>query len=131
VAADAVTSLFFGGDTNSLDLQPFIHVEALFAIQTLHELSRGFAIRSSDAAGIDFYRIRRQREHRRQAFSRLSEEEKAAAWKSRFAWLTSELTRLVQHGQPVEILPRTFPDRLNHPSLAGGVLLSLRRCHCS
>jgi hypothetical protein len=49
--------------------------------------------------------MRRQREHRREAFSRLSEEEKAAAWKSRCAWLNSELPRLVQHGQRVDSCP--------------------------
>jgi hypothetical protein len=47
---------FVGGDPKSLDLQPFIHVEALLAVQPLHEISRGLANRSSDAAGIDFYR---------------------------------------------------------------------------
>jgi hypothetical protein len=67
--------------------------------------------------------MRRQREHRRQAFSRLSEEEKAAAWKSRCAWLNSELPRLVQHGQRVDHCPRVFPRRANGPSLAGSVLL--------
>ena len=36
--------LLCGGDSNSLDLQPFIHVEALLAIQTLHELSCGLPI---------------------------------------------------------------------------------------
>jgi hypothetical protein len=49
--------------------------------------------------------MRRQREHRREAFSRLSEEEKAGAWKSRCAWLHSELPRLVQHGQRVDCCP--------------------------
>jgi hypothetical protein len=49
--------------------------------------------------------MRRQKEHRREAFSRLSEEEKAAAWKSRSAWLTSELPRLVLHGQRVDYCP--------------------------
>lgn len=49
--------------------------------------------------------MRRQREHRRGAFSRLSEEEKAAAWKSRCAWLNSELPRLVRHGQRVDSCP--------------------------
>jgi hypothetical protein len=49
--------------------------------------------------------MRRQREHRREAFARLSESEKAAAWKSRAAWLNSELPRLVQHGQRVDSCP--------------------------
>jgi hypothetical protein len=49
--------------------------------------------------------MRRQREHRREAFSRLSEEEKAAAWQSRCAWFNSELPRLVQHGQRVDSCP--------------------------
>jgi hypothetical protein len=49
--------------------------------------------------------MRRQREHRREAFSRLSEEDKAAAWKSRCAWLTSELPRLVLHGQRIDCCP--------------------------
>jgi hypothetical protein len=49
--------------------------------------------------------MRRQREHRREAFSRLSEEEKAAAWESRCDWLTSELPRLARHGQRVELCP--------------------------
>jgi hypothetical protein len=35
--------------------------------------------------------LHKQREHRREAFSRLSEEEKAAAWESPCDWLTSEL----------------------------------------
>lgn len=49
---------YFGlirGDSNSFDLQPFVHIEALLAIQTLYEFSRGLANCSSDAAGIDFY----------------------------------------------------------------------------
>jgi len=45
--------------------------------------------------------LRRQREHRREVFSRLTEEEKAAAWKLRCDWLHSELPRLVRHGQRV------------------------------
>jgi hypothetical protein len=49
--------------------------------------------------------MRRQREHRREAFSRLSEEVKAAAWESRCDWLTSELPRLARHGQRVELCP--------------------------
>jgi hypothetical protein len=49
--------------------------------------------------------MRRQREHRREAFSRLSEEEKAAALKSRCQWLTSELPRLVRSGQRIECCP--------------------------
>ena len=47
----------------------------------------------------------RQREHREAAFSKLSDGEKAAAWKSRCAWLNSELPRLVRHGQRIECCP--------------------------
>jgi hypothetical protein len=43
-------------DANCLDAQTLIHVEALLAVQTLHKFSRSLANRSSDAAGIDFYR---------------------------------------------------------------------------
>ena len=43
-------------DSKGLDLQPFVHVEALLAIETLHKVSRSLTNRSSDAAGIDFYR---------------------------------------------------------------------------
>jgi hypothetical protein len=53
--------------------------------------------------------MRRQHEHRRRAFSKLSEGEKSAAWKSRCAWLNSELTRLVQHGQRVDSCPVCSP----------------------
>jgi len=49
--------------------------------------------------------MRRQREHREAAFSKLSDGEKAAAWKSRCQWLNSELPRLVQHGQRVDSCP--------------------------
>jgi hypothetical protein len=49
--------------------------------------------------------MRKQSEHRREAFSKLSEEEKSAAWKSRSEWLTSELPRLVRYGQQVERCP--------------------------
>ena len=48
--------LFAGGDPKSLDLQPFIHVEALLAIQTLDELACHFADGTRDGASIDFYR---------------------------------------------------------------------------
>jgi hypothetical protein len=49
--------------------------------------------------------IHKKREHRREAFSRLSEEEKAEAWESRCDWLTSELARLVRYGQGVDLFP--------------------------
>ena len=49
--------------------------------------------------------MHRQREQRRTAFSKLSEEEKVVAWKARCNWLRSELPRLVQHGQRVESCP--------------------------
>ena len=45
-----------GGDPNCLNLQPLVRVESLLTIQALHKFSRGLANRSSDAAGIDFYR---------------------------------------------------------------------------
>ena len=47
----------------------------------------------------------RQRRHEREAFARLSEEEKAAAWRGRAAWLRSELPRLVKFGQKVDACP--------------------------
>ena len=47
----------------------------------------------------------RQRRHEREAFARLSEEEKAAAWGNRAAWLKSELPRLVKFGQKVDACP--------------------------
>jgi hypothetical protein len=49
--------------------------------------------------------MRRKRQEERRAFAQLSEEEKAAAWKSRCQWLNSELSRLVQHGQRVDSCP--------------------------
>jgi hypothetical protein len=49
--------------------------------------------------------MRRKRQEERRAFAQLSEEEKAAAWKSRCQWLNSELPRLVQHGQRVDHCP--------------------------
>ena len=45
-----------GGDTDGLDAQALVRIESLLAIQTLHKVSGSFANRSSDAAGIDFYR---------------------------------------------------------------------------
>jgi hypothetical protein len=47
----------------------------------------------------------KQREHRREVFSRLSEGEKSAAWKSRCEWLHSEFPRLVRYGQRIECCP--------------------------
>jgi hypothetical protein len=47
---------FFRGDPNGLDLQSFVRVEALFAIQTLDKLACSFADGSSNVAGIDFDR---------------------------------------------------------------------------
>jgi hypothetical protein len=49
--------------------------------------------------------MRRKRAAERQAFARLTEEEKAAAWESRRKWLLGELPRLVQHGQRVDACP--------------------------
>jgi hypothetical protein len=47
----------------------------------------------------------RKRAGEREAFSRLSEEEKIAAWWRRAAWLKSELPRLVKFGQRVDQCP--------------------------
>lgn len=49
--------------------------------------------------------LHRQRQHQREAFSRLTEEEKAGAWKSRCDWLHLELPRLVRYGQRVGHCP--------------------------
>ena len=47
----------------------------------------------------------RQRRHEREVFAKLSEEEKAAAWGSRCAWLKSEMPRLVKFGTQVDACP--------------------------
>ena len=46
---------FVRGNAQGFDFQAFVHVEALFAVQAFHEVSRGFADRAGDAAGVDFY----------------------------------------------------------------------------
>jgi hypothetical protein len=47
----------------------------------------------------------RQRRHEREAFARLSEEEKILAWESRRKWLLEELPRLVKFGTQVQKCP--------------------------
>jgi hypothetical protein len=70
--------------------------------------------------------MRKQREHRRAAFSKLSEEEKSAAWNSRCEWLTSELPRLVRYGQQVERCPVC-----SHVELTAHCWPEVFSCRCS
>ena len=70
--------------------------------------------------------MRKQREHRREAFSRLSEEEKSAAWNSRCEWLTSELARLARYGQQVERCPVC-----SHVTLKAHCWPEVFSCRCS
>ena len=49
--------------------------------------------------------MRRKRAAEREAFSRLSEEEKIAAWWRRAAWLRGNLGRLVKFGKRVDQCP--------------------------
>src|ERR1700759_4035857 len=43
----------FGGAADGFDLETLVHVEALFAVEALHEFARGFADSAGDARGID------------------------------------------------------------------------------
>src|ERR1700726_991233 len=43
-----------GGDSNSLDFQSLVHIEALLAIQTFHEFASGLSNRTTDTGRVDF-----------------------------------------------------------------------------
>src|SRR5450755_3518070 len=45
---------FVGGYPKSFDFQAFVHVEALFAVETLYEFAGGFSDGAGDAGGVDF-----------------------------------------------------------------------------
>src|ERR1700689_4750887 len=44
---------FVSCDAEGFDLQPLVHVEALFAVEALDEFARGFADGAGDAGGVD------------------------------------------------------------------------------
>jgi hypothetical protein len=69
--------------------------------------------------------MRKQNEHRREAFSKLSEEEKSVAWNSRCEWHHSELPRLAQHGQRIECCPVC-----SHVELTAHCWPEVFSCHC-